>query len=472
MALCLRNKIDMTFRAHKRHIGMLRLIILFSAVGLFSHVAYSAGRCSAALTESTSKARELPPQAKRFWSDLGNELKRNLDYDFQRPPNKPIYQEQIRQQHPAVEFYKSLGFEITSDGTFRTPSSGVLFANLQIQITRLNKLLKESGADIQINPKIFLDLINDETGLKQKVVLDPLQVFWAPGYHLEAESNILKTEAFFKFVSEGNFPIGGTASASGLARSLVELEKTQIASGQVSDYSAKPSLSDFLHDLGHISAFLRNPEFAKTYVRVFRHHYTKAQRMTPEEKKAYFQTFNESGTRNWRRMFYFSESSWLTHPDYQTRFRKWPTIQTILRGKESTLVENNRTQILRELREIKSEWWKLFDPLGGAVNDMISHDAFHSAVRSNFIVQRVLRELEVLLKNENPFGAESQGSLKIVLGFLKHSPRLTLGKWEYFARSDGWESSEVISILKDIFPAENIQSSKDWGKLYQFLYGQ
>ncbi|MEI7973259.1 MAG: hypothetical protein WCH11_02710 [Bdellovibrio sp.] len=459
----------------------LKLIIILTAVSLFSVSGYSALKCSDVFNEKSiedSFPKELPDVAKVFWNDIGTELSKNLDHDFQRSANKKIYAEQIKMNHPEVEFYKSLGFVVTADGTFKSPTIKTLFSRLNRQISRLNRQLKEAGADFQINPKVFLDLKNEEFGQQQRVVLDPLQSFWAPGYRLIENSNILKTLPFYKFVGGGGFPIGGIASASGLSRTMVEVEKTTIDPQQKAKLNAAPNISDFLHDLGHLSAFLRKPEFAAAYVRVFRSQYFKIQKMNPEEQKAYLGDLERSGTDLWRRNFYFSESAWLVQDNYQTKLAKYPIVSSILKTGKSFNSEEIVTQIrqidrkglLRELEILKADWWALFDPMGGAVNDMISLDAFSPEIRSNFIVQRVLRELEDYLKADQPFENPHQNSLSIIFGFLRNSPRMTTKSWEYFARTDDWKNSEVFKAMQDMFPAGEVGRMPEWKKLFDFLY--
>ncbi|MCB0369363.1 MAG: hypothetical protein KDD45_07895 [Bdellovibrionales bacterium] len=371
-----------------------------------------------------------------------------------------------------------MGVKITPSGTFEAPSLKVLFSKLKFQVSILNQELKRVGADFQIDPKIFLDLKSEEFDLTQKVVLDPLQPYWAHGYKLIARSNILETLPFYKFVGRGGFPIGGIESASGLPRGMIEVEKISQDAKQKADLNARPNISDFLHDLGHLSAFIRSPEFAAAYVRVFRSQYYKIQKMDPGQRKSYLDTFKRPGTKEWRRNFYFSESAWLVNENYQLMLEKYPLLSSILASGKSFSSEQvanhlhhiDKAALMRELKKLKKEWWKLFNPMGGAVNDMISFDAFSPEVRSNFIVQKVLRELENFITADPLKENSNLSSLAIIFGFLKNSPRMTVTSWEYFARTDNWENSNVFKALQDIFPEQEIEKTSDWKTLFEFLY--
>ena len=91
----------------------LKVIIILTGVLLFSIQSQSIPVCIEFYTphELTEEfPKDFPNAAKAFWNEVGSELKRNLDYDFERSGNKKIYTEQIEMQHPEVAFYKSLGF--------------------------------------------------------------------------------------------------------------------------------------------------------------------------------------------------------------------------------------------------------------------------------------------------------------------------------------------------------------------------
>ncbi|MFN8847739.1 MAG: hypothetical protein ACK5W9_12885, partial [Bdellovibrionales bacterium] len=383
------------------------------------------------------------------------------------------------------------------DGTFTTPPLKTLLAQLKIQIAKLNSELKELGADFEIKPQLFLDMENSDYGLSQKVILSPLQEFSAPGFKLSAKSNILKTLPFYKFISTGGFPIGAIESASGLSRALVEFEKSTQDPNQKADFNSRANISDFLHDLAHLSAFIRNPKFAAAYVRAFRHQHNKIQRMPAPEQAAYIAELSRSGSPEWRRNFYFSESAWVVSPSYHQLLAHYPILSSLIKNgntfsseqitalidpagkqdliaradKQSLINGTDKQALLEELKNLKRDWWKLFDPLGGAVNDMISARAFNARARSNFIIEAVLIELELLLNTHQPLDSKKQNSLAIVLGFLKNSPRMTVDSWEYFARSDDWKNSQAIKVLQDIFPKQEIQQQQRWETLSEFLYG-
>lgn len=463
----------------EKHLASSFLVTLLTVSFLFCVSAQSAPLCADLLQEASLASgtayEKLPTEAKIFWKDIGAALATHLDYDFQRFGNKKIYSEHVKMNHPSVKFYKSLGFTVTPENHFKTPSGEVLFSNLTAQIATLNHQLKESGSNIQIEPKIFLDLA-DSTKHLQKVVLNPLQFFSAPGTQLVPKSNLLKTEPFYQFVARGNFPIGGVESAVGLPRSYIELEQ-QIPDG-VKLYGNSLSLSDFLHDLGHLSAFMRNPEFAKAYVKVFRSQVLKMEKMDPEQKKSFLRELERQGSPEWRRNFYFSESAWTIKNTYHSTLEKWPVLSSLMKGHKS-LSSNDLVEMIRqidqdalfeELKDLKSNWWNLFDPLGGGVNDMISHDAAEPHVRSNFIVQKVLNDLEIYVRSKSSLYYPQQNSLAIILGFVKNAPRMMVPHWEYFGRSDHWRDSEIMNALKDIFPEREMIYLKEWNNLYNFLY--
>ncbi|MFN8847682.1 MAG: hypothetical protein ACK5W9_12600, partial [Bdellovibrionales bacterium] len=110
--------------SHKSH-GPL-FIFIFTVISLTGGLLFlpqaqaskSARQCLATVVKNSQESERLAdqltkglsPTAKIFWAELGLELKKHLDHDFQRPANKEIYQEQILLNHPAVAFYKSLGF--------------------------------------------------------------------------------------------------------------------------------------------------------------------------------------------------------------------------------------------------------------------------------------------------------------------------------------------------------------------------
>lgn len=460
----------------KNYLIAATLFIELTSGFLFSASAHAGEMCSKIFSDvtkvDTAAYDKLSPNQKRFWDDIVKMLKNDLDYDFQRPVNAKIYAENIDMNHPTAEFYKSLGFEVTAEGTFKTPSAKILFSNLNSDIAKLNRQLKESGFDVQIQPNIFLNLV-DKNNQTQNVVLSPLQPFSAPGYLLAPKSNILKTFPFYKLVAGGGFPMGGSESASGLPRSLVMTERNGF-----NLHAEKANVSDFLHDLSHLAAFVRNPEFAKTYIRVFRSEVKKIERMDSEAQKNYLDRVQLPKYPEWRRNFYFSEAAWIPREGYASRFKKWPLVTSILSGKKSfssaeiteKISHMDKVDLLRELRDIKSDWWRLFDPLGGAVSDMISYDAFDPQVRSNFIVRRVLGELEAYVKQDRALEGADQRSLVIIFGFLKNAPRMTITSWEYFARVDDWRNSEVYNSLRDMFPREELGSMSEWNKLYGFLY--
>lgn len=462
------------------HLNRSLLLIALTAVSLFSHTASSAQECRRAVDSSKSETypKGMSAEARLFWDTIGAEIKRNLDSDFQRVANKKIYRRQIELNHPAVAFYKSLGIEVTSDGTFRAPDLKILFLRLNSQISVLNKKLIAAGLDIQINPQLFLSLKNETFDLEQNVILFPHQNFSAPGFKLIAKGNILKTLPFFKFVGQGGFPIGGIESSSGLSRTMVEVEKITVDPQQREKLNLSPHISDFLHDLAHLSAFLRNPEFAAAYVRVFRSHLIQYQKLNPEQQTNYLNQLNQVGSKEWRRNFYFSESAWLVHEGYQKKLQSYPLVSSFLAEGESfqskqivswlKTVDNQALKL--ELEKIRNDWWKLFDPMGGAVNDMISMDAFSPAVRSNFIVQRVLRELESYIEQNQSMENANQNALVIIFGLLKNSPKMTVTSWEYFARAESWKGGQVMMALKNIFPPEASSQNSDWNKVHDFLY--
>jgi hypothetical protein len=393
-----------------------------------------------------------------------------LDSDFKRRANVAVYQRELARSHPQWEFLKALGFTETAPGQIETPSFPLLLENLITKVDDLNARLKEMGGDVKIRPELYIDL-EGRSETKQKVILKPLQQFSAPGFSLVPKSNILSPEAFAATTAHGGFPVGGIENASppGVTRVIMDLP----------DYIQQPVLVDFLHDLAHLGAFSRHPEFAQSYVRVFRQIDSRARRLPEDEQQKYlYSALGIPGSKNWFRHFLFSEGSWITRPNYQKKLEGWPTIRKLMNFRNkaeekniaSTLSQHEKEQLLKELREIQSQWWQLFDPLGGATNDMVSTYGFDA--KSQFPIHAVLLELDHYLTIVDPLNATDQSTISLVLGVLQHSEELSIKRWEYFARKDSREPSETLRVFKKMFPKATLENNQTWSGLHEFLYGR
>lgn len=454
----------------KSRIGAIFVLLSIGLTGVAS--AQLAPACKAVFTDArasqalSTPAHLLSPEARRFWEDVGAQFKHSLDYDFNSPANKPLYSKHIQAGHPAVAFYKSLGFETTPGNTFKAPPLIQLLTNLHLQVDGLNRQLQANGVDIQLQPKMILDLLNHQTHDKQVLKLDPLAEVSVPGYRLTPGENILSVADFYLMATKGSLPIGGIESAVGAPRQL--LEKGRHNPRLLENFADKPHISEFLHDLGHLSGLIQNPDFAAAYFRVYQSYFERWGRKSSKEPLASLEQIAEPGTPFWWRTFYFSESSWVTKKDYQKNLQDLVILQSLIQSRSSVTKSEERLALIRELKQLRDNWWKLFTPLGGAANDMISYEGHAPSIRSIFLLSGALGELNRFL--DRPFEPGTEASLNIVLNFLKHSPRLTVEQWELFAKSDNWQTTPGFKILQQIFTEADLRRLEDWNHLYQFLY--
>ncbi len=448
----------------------IALSITLTSVGPIEGKAQPILKCSGVLRSYSNHRHfaQLSAEAQRFWIENGRQIQDILNSDFARTPNRRIFEDEINRGHPHYEFLKTLGFELKPEG-LQSPPIQLVLERLMGRMDLLNQKLMQMDGDVQIQPEIYLNLIDDSIDRKQNVVLAPLQGFFAPGFRLETKGNILSTAAFTKKASEGRFPIGSieNASPSNITRAIMDLK----------EHSNKPNIVDFLHDLAHIGAFDRHPEYARSYVRVFRHFQALADKLPQDQRRQYLsQAIGTQGAKSWFRNFLFAESAWIVQSNYRQTLKKWPTLLSLLneQGPINIKTVNNkfetadRSKLFEELREVSNNWWRLFDPLGGAVNDMVSTHAFNA--RSQFPIHKALLELEAFLRNFNPSHTHSDyRQLVIVLGILKNSDRLTIARWEYFGRASDLENTEVFRALCDMFPINIIEDLPDWHGLGSFL---
>ena len=417
---------------------------------------------------------QLSPESRWFWKTVGDQIQQALDSDFRRQANRDVYREHIYYDHPAIEFYRSIGFEIRSDGTLKSPTLPRLFSLLNQKVEKLNDVFAAQGETLRISTELLLDLKASGDDINAKHVrASPLSEFFDPHMKLLPKSGLLNSIEFYQYVAGGKFPIGNTENAIGAPRDL--LEQGRKNPKLIEDLSDKPNISDFLHDLSHISVFINNPDFALAYFKVYRSYFERVKALPLKEQEKYISkitSHQEPGF--WWRTFYFSESSWIPHKNFQREVGKLKELSALLNQAVPPLHSYKKlrsSEILRvreELSRVYRNWWSLFTPLGGATHDMISYYGLAPWERSAVINLGVRNELKRYLESSDSLPALD--SLEIVLNFLKHSPKFTVQEWTTFAKSDNWTKTPIFLTLQEIFPQKTLDRMPDWDGLADFLY--
>jgi len=453
---------------------LISLFMLSSTVYPFDK-GLGAARCYEIFQEAPTLRFQSKSSAEsqRFWIEISKELQAVLNDDFGRAANQFIYSAEARRGHPQPEFLQNLGFIVQPDGLKAPPVHHVL-ANLMERMALLNKKLETMSGDVQIRPEMHLSLRHRVTKSRQQVVLSPLHNFSAPGFSLRSVSNVLDHFEFINAAAEGRFPIGGIENAAPpqVSREIINLPA----------HIAKPNLSEFLHDLGHLGVFDRHPEFAVGYVRAYRDHLSRLKKLNERDQNDYLlNAFGKRGSQLWWTMFLFSEGSWITRPGYQEILNHWPDTAELLRSADfsssgslqlalSKIDGLAREKLWYELKDIKDNWWRLFDPLGGATNDMISARSF--AIRSQFPVYKALIDLEKHVDGNPQDTPLDSLPIEVALRMLKYSEKLSISRWEYFARSRDVEKTQTFKALQQMFPQDMRAGSDNdgWAQLRTYLY--
>jgi hypothetical protein len=263
-------------------------------------------------------------------------------------------------------------------------------------------------------------------------------------------------------IRNGEFPMGGLESATGVLRADGERRG-----------GFYYILSDFMHDLSHVQGFIDNPAFAQSYINVFRakdFHWQKLEKEIGKTKMENYKRIDEGKFTT----FLFAESAWGFHPQYSKHLESMPLVQKMTATKDrldAEVLKNlppiDRALLKAELTKIEANWWKIVNPYGGAARDLITYLRFDDAEYQ--MPMNVVRDSLNNLNKQSEWQDRDFQDAALVLRFLREAPNFTPKNWEYFALAPDISKSKIFNSLKTIFEGHSGSRMSGFSGIAHFL---
>jgi hypothetical protein len=425
---------------------------------------------------------KLSPQSQKFWRRLADQFYQEHTKDASHPKNKKLVQEAVKKNHPQIEFLKKLGVQVNSRYELVFPDFILLWENLRALVDQHNRLPENENYQIKLELNLGLSWQKKSGQEKSFPVVELLKEVDSSDWTGHALKNLLQEASDFKVLDESALmsdPIFFMKLAKGevTLASLGTLENAR--NGKT--WRQRSRVTGFLHDLGHVGGLLENSDYKKVFFNVARKIHNTGIELFGEEKQRFYRKFNYSHPESDLGFFLFFESAWSISLQEFKILQQMPVLQSLLKERAmKSLKSSEVTQLSQELQTLNENWWRIFQPLGGAARDLFVFDHFFErqipqwwvTTRSQLPINALARELDGLqsnLKSGTLIGSEKK--LKRLLDFLKYAPKLSIKQWEELLLSENRYETEPYRNLSKMFPENNIHEW-DWAQLHLFLYGE